>query len=410
MATVTSRIKQIKQPYGGYLPVRLFQKHTIDDEMFMYEQENIHTSLIGMAVDYLTRFIICSNVDEAFHISMMGAKAIGKEDVAVELKNRINKLDEESIIAACKLVGFDVCYRNGLVGYKPIEEINPDSNTIHNIQTMVLRSVAMLFMHKPIVSIEPTFEGGYTELVSAGDGDYITHDCLWDLKVSKSPPNSSHTLQLVMYYLMGLHSVHDYYKNIKYLRIYNPRSGTIYTCKISDIDKSVLSEVEKVVIGYETSIFENQVNQQNKNSSKNKCELVETRTIKKTVTTDGLFPKEYIETTVIKTIKSGDKQYSEITKKVTSGVNNKKTHQTDKKVSDYTIEDVMEKTGKSRADICLEIQKGNLSAEMKNGKYHISKLSLESYLQGTNQVNDEKAYLWIGLISVMILVLLLLII
>ncbi|KRK10190.1 hypothetical protein FD11_GL002144 [Ligilactobacillus pobuzihii E100301 = KCTC 13174] len=30
-----------------------------------------------------------------------------------------------------------------------------------------------------------TFEGGYTDLITSGDGDFITEDTLWDFKVSR---------------------------------------------------------------------------------------------------------------------------------------------------------------------------------------------------------------------------------
>ena len=49
-----------------------------------------------------------------------------------------------------------------------------------------------------------TFEGGYTNIVSSGDGDYLTEDTLWDFKVSKEEPKSKYTLQLLMYYIMGV--------------------------------------------------------------------------------------------------------------------------------------------------------------------------------------------------------------
>lgn len=46
-----------------------------------------------------------------------------------------------------------------------------------------------------------TFKGGYSPIVTAGDGDYLTKDTLWDFKVSKKELNSKHTLQLLMYYI-----------------------------------------------------------------------------------------------------------------------------------------------------------------------------------------------------------------
>ena len=54
-----------------------------------------------------------------------------------------------------------------------------------------------------------TFEkNGYTETVDSGDGDCLTSDTIWDVKVTKSTPNSKNTLQILMYYIMGKHLKH----------------------------------------------------------------------------------------------------------------------------------------------------------------------------------------------------------
>ena len=56
MYSITKRISMVKQPYGGYLNKKQFDITTIDDGKILNEKENIHASLIGLAVDYLTRF------------------------------------------------------------------------------------------------------------------------------------------------------------------------------------------------------------------------------------------------------------------------------------------------------------------------------------------------------------------
>lgn len=74
MSSVTKRISEIKQPRGGYLKPSQFIIQTIDDKQVLNENENIHASIVGMAVDYLTRFIMGTDIVEAFKISCMGAK------------------------------------------------------------------------------------------------------------------------------------------------------------------------------------------------------------------------------------------------------------------------------------------------------------------------------------------------
>ncbi|MCX0405412.1 hypothetical protein, partial [Clostridium perfringens] len=206
MVSVTQRIKQIKQPRGGYIRPKEFNITILDDNIKLNEKENIHSSLVGLAVDYMTRYSIGTPINEAFKISIMGASIIGESKFAQKLIEEIEGLDDNSIVNACKLVGYDVCCRAGIIGYKPVQNINPDKDTIDNIRYMIKRSLKFIEIYGPIIKDGFTFEGGYTNLVSKGDGDFLTKSTLWDFKVSTKNPTNAHTLQLLMYYLMGINS------------------------------------------------------------------------------------------------------------------------------------------------------------------------------------------------------------
>lgn len=93
-------------------------------------------------------------------------------------------------------------------------------------------------------------DGGYTDTVDSGNGDFITADTLWDFKVSKAKVKKEATLQLLMYWCMGMHSIHPEFKQLKYLGIYNPRSNLLSQISIAEIPSNVIFEVERDVIGY----------------------------------------------------------------------------------------------------------------------------------------------------------------
>lgn len=76
MSSVTKRISMVKQPYGGYLNKNQFETIVIDDGEILNEKENISPSLVGLTVDYLTRFMMGAPVKEAFKISLMGANEL----------------------------------------------------------------------------------------------------------------------------------------------------------------------------------------------------------------------------------------------------------------------------------------------------------------------------------------------
>ncbi len=259
MYSVTKRIGMIKQPRGGYINKKELTVTQLNDGITLNENENIHASIVGLAVDYMTRFMMGAKREEAFSISLKGAMALdlftrdknqSSMKNAIKLLSDVKGLDNKSITNACKLVGYDVCFRAGIIGYKPIEEINLDKDTIENIVTMINRSISFWSKYGPVIKDGFTFEGGYTDTISAGDGDYLTKDTLWDFKVSKDEPKSKYTLQLLVYYIMGMHSIHKEFKSIKNLGIYNPRINKVYIVSIDMISRSVINEVSKEVIGY----------------------------------------------------------------------------------------------------------------------------------------------------------------
>lgn len=259
MSSVTERINEIKQPRGGYVKPSQFDLQQIDDGKVLNEIENVHSSIIGMVVDYLTRYTMGTKLEDAFSISYRGAELasrLGHKDSIKEATKylcQIKGLDDNSIINACKIVTFDVWFRNpmGALSAKTASETNPDLDTIKNVRIMVERSTAFWNKYGPIIKDGFTFEPtGYTQTVNKGDGDFLTADTLWDFKVLKSKPTSKHTLQLLMYWIMGQHSGKTEFKQINKLGIFNPRLNTIHILKIENIPKDIIKVVESDVICY----------------------------------------------------------------------------------------------------------------------------------------------------------------
>ena len=115
---------------------------------------------------------------------------------------------------------------------------------------MVNRSLHFFDVYGPKVLDGFTFRGGYTETVSSGDGDFTTKDTIWDFKVLKDKIKPKYTLQLLIYWRMGLNSIHLEFNNLRYLRFYNPRLNKVYRIEVSKIPEEIINEVDHVVIGY----------------------------------------------------------------------------------------------------------------------------------------------------------------
>ena len=278
----------------------------------------------------MTRFLSGDSVDKAFRISLRGASIINMSEKAEALKVKITGLDDSSIFSACQLVGFDVCFRSTIAGYKPIEEILPNKETIENIKIMINRSLAFLDKYGPITHGAPTFEGGYTKTVNKGDADFATKDTLWDFKVLKATPTSKESLQLLMYYIMGTHSKYKYFKEITKLGFYNPRHNLAYICKVSDITQDVIEEVEQKVICYSTP----------------DTASTQTNDSPKTVETQKIV-----------------------------------AHQNKPSEAEYDVADILRATNRKKHLIYDDIHRGKLKATKRGNKYVISESEFKNYVE-----------------------------
>lgn len=253
MLSVNERISTTKQPEGGYIKSDAFNTTDLTDNVILNPVENVKEEIIGLAVEHLIRYLSGATFEETFAISFLGGNKIKKGKLVNQLITNITGTDDLSIISACKLVGFNVVHLRHLLDYEAVELIHPNKETISNIRVMINRGLDFLKQYGPIVNEDFTFEGGYTTLVSKGRGNFMTKNTIWDLKVSQDAPTEEQSLQLLMHYLMGIHSIDPQFKEIDSIGVFNPRFNRIYFLPIEEISKDVLRLVESAVIGYRGS-------------------------------------------------------------------------------------------------------------------------------------------------------------
>lgn len=260
MSSVTQVIKKAKQPRGGYISPKRFTVKETGGTALHDVKENVHASIVGMVVDYMLRVMSGTPVREAFRISLLGADLIHRAAEATEFAEHIKGLDDESITWACRLANFDAVYRAGvgtphsMYSLPESDSIQPDTETCDNIRIMVQRGIEFFQEYGPVTADGLTFLGGYTHKVTAGDGDFMTTDAVWDLKTNKSKPTKDHTLQICMYWLMGLHSIYaEHYEAVNRLGFFNPRRGEVWTIEVTDLEHDMLHEIETEIIGYDAS-------------------------------------------------------------------------------------------------------------------------------------------------------------
>ncbi len=262
--TVTYWVRNTIQPPGGYVKNSVFKEVSIDDDKrISYKYENINKRFTGLCVDYLTRFIVEKDKEKAFEIPLRGfdemPEDIRKIFCAFETKDDlikdINGLDDTSIKRMCMLCCFDRYYREGIIDREDFLSCNPDNKTIYNIRVMVERTCSLIESYGGVKDYGFKFEGGYTRKIQAGDGDFITKDILWDLKVSrKNDINSIWSLQVIVYWIMSQHTNIERYKGINKIGIFNARNNKAFIANVYDISKDIILDIEDDIIGYDREI------------------------------------------------------------------------------------------------------------------------------------------------------------
>lgn len=248
MVSVTDRVFHVHQPGKGYLsPSKLKIRHFQDD--FRLSSILEYPQLAGMVVDYLTRFLLTGDKNKAFEVSMLGAKLANNYSISEELLNGITGLDNYSIDNAIKLVQYDAITR----GRMEMVQIPPQKSEdfLESIRIMVIRSVSFFSECGPVTDVGFTFEGGYTKVIDSGDGDYLTSDTIWDMKVSKYHPTKEQTLQVLTYYILGLNTGLQKFTNVTSIGLFNPLLNQSYSISIDDIDDETIHRVMDEVVGIE---------------------------------------------------------------------------------------------------------------------------------------------------------------
>ena len=219
MVSVTQRITQynreVGQPRGGLLNPKLFTvtQHADAHGALDGKQENLHASVVGLAVDYLTRLAHTQLLDDepaqtlgdVFRASLLGARKVSEQtehtsalDDAVAALGKVTfspssvdstrfifNVDETAVRVACQLATYDVALRAGVGFYNPAAtQLVPDHLTVAHILTMVNRA-GVLYGSSPerrgflFVGGEEYLAGGTRPgipLVDSGDGDFLTRN------------------------------------------------------------------------------------------------------------------------------------------------------------------------------------------------------------------------------------------
>lgn len=245
---VTTAIKYINQPRGGYIKhgdftETWFSGHRVDS-MIDTGVENLHPTITGLVVDYLTRLNYDKNgAGWVFHISVLGMtlQRLGSEkiDSLINTIENTEYLSDDMIKTAVHLVNYDTVVRAGY----PVSEDSikmPDEITINHIRQLVKRSI--IYLDKVgLKECDLHFDKcAFSDVVTKGDAGFMSDTKLIDMKVSKGHRvTKDWSMQLYIYYLLAKRSNIHIYHNISHIAIYNPRLDVEWSLKVDNIDNEI---------------------------------------------------------------------------------------------------------------------------------------------------------------------------
>lgn len=283
MNAVTDIVKSISQPHGGYLPIKDFKEVELGGDVLSCD---IPPIIVGKTLDSILRLIVMTDKYSVFHNSITGyenrvsyfanqfsgvdsAELIGEqiklEDGKFNVYNLIERIDSliqsydiynlcivVSLIHQYDIWQYDFGYissRSSIASSRPKYFKKKD---IWVLMDLYKRLVSWLctMLSKGIVFDYRFYPDGYTDKVKYGVGDFICENTLFDLKCIKSKPTSYHTLQLLIYYVMGMHSNNRLYKNVRNIGIYSPILNKVWIMPVKNIPKELVHKVSSEVIGY----------------------------------------------------------------------------------------------------------------------------------------------------------------
>jgi hypothetical protein len=288
MKSVTDKIKHIEQPENGYLSLDLFTERICGDTTPIVC--SIKPLYVGKIIDDVIHEIIRSDYSKIFRSEINGYKTRldwfstcfstgtkrskqkqAHQIIEEDLKKHV---EIEYMLSKLKLYAFDNDIKNmlnftyGIVQYSiweddfgyissraTVDDSRPKGLSLEDeekLEIINMRTLKWLqdSYKKRIVPDFKFYPDGYSDFVKYGVGDFVCDNTLFDIKCIKEKPTIENTLQILMYYCMGLHSNNRLYKDIDRIGIYSPVTNIEWTIAVKDIPKESIDTIFRDILCY----------------------------------------------------------------------------------------------------------------------------------------------------------------
>ena len=256
-------VNNVKQPtFGSLVPTKLVFESTYEDDFKLPKKTKISSEIIDVAVNCLTKYLLSTNIKQAFRVPLLGAKIYAynktkNKEKYQEILNGltlINGLNKQSIYVAINLAQFEGLFSKAPIFFKKVETIDVTDDVYDLVYALIKRNIRFFEEHGPVGKISFDFLDGKPENIANASLDLITRDAIWNLNSTKKFPDEQQRLLLVLHYVMFKHCPEGVSKDLKTLGIFDARANTSYTIETKDLPYKLLTKIEKLC-GYEKSAF-----------------------------------------------------------------------------------------------------------------------------------------------------------
>lgn len=268
---IKGRASMVHQPTNGFIKLADFKQTSLNSDSYNFKSETLGPNTFDIAVNCLAKIELSklepeySIIDIAVH-ALSNATLIDQTDTVNNLIAHIHPgLDDNSVANVIRLIKYInyadkyIKLANGtdeieLAMQHQLEQKLTNKipgSTIANVKTMVKRVLRLFDIYKSFVASDIDLYNNSARIIHHGKCEYLSEDTIWSITKGNTKSSQKLTLELLIEYLMGMHSKKEQFESVKYLGIYNYRADTVYRLEISQIDPDIIDEVNTSIIGYD---------------------------------------------------------------------------------------------------------------------------------------------------------------
>lgn len=255
MATVSEFCKSVIRP-SRFLSSKDMTMTQFEDGLILPQDVAVTPQTVGTMVDLYSK-VNLRHPDEPITVPLRLNRQMMEEaqmtlridDAELEFNRCLNMIRSDDFSEQMRgyrtLTSYEQLYHIGIGRWRdPVFLRRMDDDELQYVQILCDRTLRFFRSQSPYYHSEALWEDTLNDIISRASLDLMSHDTIWDLKISKKIPTGANRIQILTYYILARQSDHPMFKDIRYIGFFNPYLNRSFKYDMAqyDIDKlSILS-------------------------------------------------------------------------------------------------------------------------------------------------------------------------